>query len=120
MGNVFTLESMEEELEREFAPLTFQAQDETYVLRNLLRINKKDRQEVVEAIKGIESSKEDGSEISEDDAVAAMNLVFRKVTADGKGAKLVKLLGDDLPKLMKLMERWTEATQPGEAQDSPS
>lgn len=117
MGNVFTLESLHEELEREYAPLRFQADGTEYVLRSVLRIDKKDRDAVMEQLKELET---EGDEVDEDKALAAVKFVLKTVTSDRKGERLVKLLGDDLLACMKLMEKWTEATQPGEAQDSPS
>jgi hypothetical protein len=115
MSNSFTIEDLEAAIEHEYAPLSFVAGGETFVLRSLLRIGKKAREEVKVKLESM-----DGEDVSEDDQVEAMRTVFRHVTADNKGVKLLRILGDDLLLLMKLLERWSEATQPGEASDSPA
>jgi len=46
--------------------------------------------------------------------------ILKAVCADNKGTKLLKVVGDDLLRCMKLLTLWTEATQPGEATDSPN
>lgn len=116
-NNVFTLEALEAEIERQYAPLKFQAAGEEFVLRSLLRIGKKDRDAVMEKLKDLETEDE---ELNEDVAFAAVQFVLKTVVADNKGAKLSKVLGDDLLRNMKVLEKWVEATQPGEATDSPS
>jgi hypothetical protein len=127
MGNIFTLESLEEEIENEYAPLTFQAQGTEFVMQSLLRIGKKDRGQVIERLKSIgaaagsdeESDKpEDDEELDEDATIEAIEFVITKVTKDGQGRKLVTILNHDLLRLMKLLDRWTKATQPGEAKGS--
>lgn len=50
----------------------------------------------------------------------AVMTVLSIVPADGKGKKLVAAIGGDLALALKLMERWSEATQSGEAQHSPA
>lgn len=124
MGNVFTLESLQEEIEREYAPLRFEAAGTEFVLQSLLRIPQKDREAVVARLQTIgattdeDGEKSDAEELSEADTVEAIEFVLSKVTAGRKGAGLVKVLNHDLLMLMKLLGKWTEATQPGEATGS--
>ncbi|MDA3643780.1 phage tail assembly protein [Saccharopolyspora indica] len=123
MSNEFTLESLQEEIEREYAPLVFKAAGEEFVLRSLLRVPKKDREKVIAAMTALDNERENADEddtVSEDTAVETVELIIKTVTADGKGTKLVKLLGGDVLVLMKVLQKWTEATQPGEAQNSPA
>jgi hypothetical protein len=119
MGNVFTLDSLREEIEREFAPLQFEADGETFVLRNVLRLGSDERKAILEKLKEMNPEGE-SDEADPDEALEATLFVLTTVAADRKGAKLRKLIGDDLILAMKLMERWTEATQPGEAEPSES
>jgi len=115
--NVFTLEDLDAAIEKEYAPLRFRAGDEEFVLRSLMRVGKKDRAAVVAKLEVMETADEDDS-VDEDAVLAAVQFVMKTVCADGKGAKLVKALGDDVVRYNKLMTMWIEATQPGEAQDS--
>lgn len=116
--NIFTLEALEEELERSFAPLVFRVGDEEFVLQNLIRVNKKDREAVQETLARMDL--ENAADLDEDELVAAMHQLLKAVCKDGKGEKLVKLLGDDIAKLQVLLDKWAKATQPGEAEPSPA
>lgn len=120
MSNEFTIESLEEEIEREYAPLKFRAGGEEFVLRSLMRIGKKDREQVMEKLSSLDAEEGTEDELNEDDTISAVHFVLRKVCADGRGDRLVEAIGEDLLLNSKLMEKWTEATQPGEAQDSPT
>lgn len=121
MSEVFTLESLHEELENEFAPVQFEAGGDSFVLRNLLRCNKKERQAVIARLKELEALNDaDQSEEAEDATLAACQFVLSTVTDDKRGARLLKAIGTDLLVNMKLLERWAERTQPGEATASPS
>lgn len=115
--NIFTLEDLDAAIEREYAPLRFQAGGEEFVLRSLLRVEKKQRDAVVEKLKELDDNQE---ELDEDSALSTVQFVLKTVVADNKGAKLLKALGDDLLRCMKVLEKWTEATQPGEAKVSPN
>ena len=114
--NIFTLEDLDAAIEREYAPVKFQAAGEEFTLRSLLRVEKKQRDAVVEKLKELE----DQDDLDEDTALSTVQFVLKSVCADGKGARLVKVLGDDLLRCMKLLSMWTEATQQGEATDSPA
>lgn len=111
--NVFTLADLDAAIEREYAPLRFQAGDEEFVLRSLMRVDRKQRAAVIAKMETLEDD-----DVDENVVIDAVQFVMKTVCADGKGAKLVKLLGDDTVRYMKLLTMWTEATQPGEAKDS--
>jgi hypothetical protein len=115
--NVFTLADLDAAIEREYAPLKFQAGDEEFVLRSLLRVEKKQRDAVIAKLKELEDQ---GDDIDEDTALTTVQFILKTVCADAKGTKLLKTVGDDLLRCMKLLTLWTEATQPGEATDSPA
>ena len=125
MSNIFSLESMKEELDKEFAPLQLELGKDTLTLRNLMRISDTDRETVLNALDSLdmgEDDDEDRERTTEEIAAmsAAITEIFLAVTANGKGQKLVDYIDGDLQLSMKVMEKWTEATQPGEAQNSPA
>ncbi len=117
-NNVWTLDAMREELENEYAPMTIDIGREEIVLQSLMRIDKLDRDAVIERMREMEG--DDENDLSEDETIEAVKFITRRVTADGKAERLIRALGDDLLLYMKVMQKWQEATQPGEAQDSPS
>lgn len=121
MSNVFTLESLEEEIEREYAPLRFKVGEEEFTLRSLLRVDRNERDQVLDRLRELEKQRDSSEDdLSEDDALDAVQFVLKTVTADDKGDRLTELLGNDLLVNMKILERWTEVTQPGEATHSPT
>lgn len=125
MSNVFTLDSLREEVEKEFAPVKIDIGNGTeVVLQNVLRLGKTDREKVAGLLGSLEALEKAGHEADEDsaeDAIEEMIAVVHKVialVAKDHGDKLVAQLGDDVPLTMKVVNRWMEATQPGEAQPS--
>ncbi|GAA1940429.1 phage tail assembly protein [Amycolatopsis minnesotensis] len=126
MSTLYTLDKLREDVDREFAPLKIAVGDATYVLRNLLRIDETDRDAVMEAMKDVEAAAADEDTETEADLddvkkfTAAINFVLATVTADGKGAKLIEAFNGDMMVAMKVLELWSEATQPGEARNSPA
>ena len=115
--NVFTLDDLDAAIEREYAPLRFRAGDDEFVLRSLMRVSRKEREAVVKKLETLENADDDDS-IDETAVIEAVQFVVKTICADNKGAKLVKVVGDDIVRYMKLLAMWTEATQPGEAKDS--
>lgn len=115
MGNVFTLDSLKEELQERYAPFEFEAEGNTFQIRNLLRLGKKDRDLIKQKVEVISS---EGEDADEDEMLAACQDIFKVATADSKGAQLVKTVGDDILLNIKLFEHWMEATGLGEASDS--
>lgn len=136
MSEVFDLESVREELEREYAPYKLKIDDEIYVLQSLLRISKERRAKVIEAMKAMKNGNgeekpegdDDGDldltdeDYDEDEVLAAVKTILSSVVKgpEGRGRALVDALGTDLLLHMRILTKWKEATQPGEAQDSPS
>jgi hypothetical protein len=121
MGNVFSLASLREEADKKFAPLEFTTDNDTYVLRSLLRVTKEERAGILAKMKTMENLRnaEGEGEVDEDQIVELVHFILKAVTADRKGAKLCREIGDDLILNTTLLEKWQEATQPGEATDSP-
>ncbi|MGZ6053977.1 MAG: phage tail assembly protein [Isosphaeraceae bacterium] len=122
MGTLFTLDSIREEVEKEFAPVKVALSDGTEVtLRNLLRLNKDARKEVLKALKDLEDIQgEDGTSVEEIELLvdSAETVLVKLAGADGE--KLVKEIDGDVSMLLKIMEYWMGSSQPGEAQNSPS
>jgi len=123
MSNVFTLDALREEVEREFAPVEIVVSDGTTVtLRNLLRLSKTERDVVVAKLKVLETidkdaeSAEDSNEI---DLLADTAAEILALVAD-HGDKLIKELDGDVSVILKVLNVWMGSTQPGEAQPSPA
>lgn len=116
MSNVYSLADLRADLDKEFAPVEIDLGRGKVVLRNVLRLNAEDRKKVMEASKLLTQDKDGDIE----ELFEGIRTVIRLVAADGKGDALVNAIGDDLALGMKIMTIWTEATQPGEASNSPA
>lgn len=114
MSDVFTLDDLDRTLAENYAPLIFQAGKEKFELRPLLRIGKTERDAISAQLKALEGDETDDQKIEE-----VFDFVLTTVVADGKGARLVEILGTDLLRKKVLFEKWVEKTQPGEASSSP-
>lgn len=123
MGNLFTLDSLREETEKKFAPIVIELSDGNSVaLSNLLRLPKKVRVEVMEALKHLDDldakDAEEAGIDGPDRFMETANKVFMLV-AD-KGKELVAALDGDLTLTMRIMELWMDGTSAGEAPRSKS
>jgi len=125
MSNSLSLDDLRSDLDREYAPVVVDG----ITLRNLLRVSEKERAVVSEALEAMDSVKQEAGEeegtanVSAEDAEkvsGALYTILRTVAADGRGDELVEKLGDDMMLAMKVLEHWVEATQPGEAGNSPA
>ena len=122
MSNVFTLDSLREEVEKESAPVKIGLKDGTeVVLQNLLRLGKTDRNKAIELISGLEGLDKIGEDTSSLESVDEMITVVHELlvlVAKSGGKKLVTELGEDLGLTMAVVTKWMETTQPGEADSS--
>jgi hypothetical protein len=141
MSEVFDLDSLREEVEREFAPLRLTVGDQEVVLGNPIRMPKEDRKALQSAFnrldemttavqkdeaaaakakeEGVEyTSTIDADEVEADLLVTAQSII--KIAAGKAGTKLVNKIGDDLQLTMKLIELWGQKVSPGEASSSES
>jgi hypothetical protein len=113
MSNTFTLESLREEADRVFKPLTVPLSDGTEsVLRNILRLNEKARTSVLAAMEAINAD-----ETTVPQMIDHVSSIIKAVATNP--AKLLKDLDGDLAVSIKLIEKWTEGTQLPEAESSP-
>jgi hypothetical protein len=125
MGNIFTLDSMREEIEREFAPFQIEVGGETLTLRNLLRVPKKNRDEVyglLDEMTDIQGGVDDSGALSSTEKSAQIALHIIPLVADNEklARKLVENIEDDLALTLRLFNVWMEATQAGNSEDSPN
>ncbi|QFG04599.1 tail assembly chaperone [Mycobacterium phage Keziacharles14] len=132
MGNVFTLDSVREEVEKEFAPVTVDMGEVgSVILRNVLRVPKLRRDKVFKLIDELEATTKDdkGKAIPEDElglehmektAGIAVELI-RLVSDNDKLADILcTTLEDDVAMALGVFGKWMEITQPGEAERSQS
>jgi hypothetical protein len=123
MGKMFTLDSIREEADRSFRPVVIELSDGTEcTLANLLRLPKKDRIEVTRLLKNLENIEGQETDNLEDDEVDAFLDTATAVLliVGDKGKRLVAEIDGDLTVTMKVMEKWMESTQSGEASGSES
>lgn len=124
MSNAFTLDSLREEIEKEFAPAKVGLKDGSeVVLRNLLRLDGKERDKVIGLLEGVKGAQDEDLESAGAERIDEILSVVQeilKTVAETKGTQLVKELGEDLILTMKVLERWMGDTQPGEAESLPS
>ncbi|QFG04600.1 tail assembly chaperone [Mycobacterium phage Keziacharles14] len=125
MGNVFTLDSVREEVEKEFAPVTVDMGEVgSVILRNVLRVPKLRRDKVFKLIDELEATTKDdkGKAIPEDElglehmektAGIAVELI-RLVSDNDKLADILcTTLEDDVAMALGVFGKWMEITQPG-------
>jgi len=124
MGNIFTLESLREELDREFAPFQMDMGDgRVLTMRNLMRLPEKNQDKVFALLDEMGAQKsDDESSLSVSKRNSALALdVFLLVADDEKLAKvLVDNLRDDMALTMKVFSAWMDGAQAGEAEASDS
>ena len=123
MSNIFTLDSMREEIEREFAPFQIEVDGKKLTLRNLLRVPKKNRDEVYGLLDELsdvqKKAEEDGTlTVTEKSAQIALRII-PLVSDDPELARLlVDRIEDDLALTLRLFNVWMEATQAPNSEDS--
>jgi hypothetical protein len=120
MSNIFTLDSMREEIEREFAPCQFELPEGKVVtLRNILRIPKSDREKVytlLDELTDINKSDDDGGLVAtEKSADVALKILPLVADSDKLGRQLVEAIEEDLALTLRVFSAWMEGTQAGEA-----
>lgn len=113
MSNVFTLDSLREEADKEFKPFVVTLSDGTEaVLKNILRLNKKSRDAILGAIKGLSAD-----DTTVEELAGHVTSIISGVAT--QPAKLLKDLDGDLAVSIKLIEKWMAGTQLPEAESSP-
>ena len=114
MSNIFNLDSLREEIEKEFKPLQLEIGTKVVTLSNLMRLPKKKRETVMARLKELESADSEQEVDVETISVEILGLV-------SDNAPLLKAgLKDDLAMAMKILNLWMSGTQSGEAESSSS
>lgn len=118
MSNVYSLADLKASLDKEFAPVEIDLGRTKVTLRNVMRLPKNERAKVMEAAK-VFTDQDSNPDL--DQSLEAIHTILRTAAdTPSKGEALVAQVGDDLALGMKIVNLWMEATQPGEAQNSPS
>lgn len=112
MTNTFTLDDLNKALEKKYGPFVFEAGDQKFVLTQILRLPKDERDIVRAQLESLEKNKD---ELTEDEVYAILKAVLDFVVKDGKSDELMEVLDHDLVALTVLFEAWIESTQVGEA-----
>lgn len=125
MGNIFTLDSMREEIEKEFAPCQIEVEGKTLTLRNLLRVPKKNREEIymlLDELGELQRLDDDEASLVNTEKSAQIALQILPLVADSEklGRTLVESIEDDLALTLRVFATWMEGTQAGEAEGSHS
>jgi hypothetical protein len=120
VSNIFTLDSMREEIEREFAPCQFELPEGKVVtLRNILRIPKSDREKVYTLLDELtelnKSEDEAGLVATEKSAEVALKILPLVADSEKLGRQLVEAIEPDLALTLRVFSAWMEGTQAGEA-----
>lgn len=123
MGNVFTLDSMREEIEKEFAPCQFELADgKTVTLRNILRLPKAGREKVyalLDELADIQKQDDEGGlVVTEKSAEVALKILPLVADSEKLGRQLAESIEDDLALTLRVFSTWMDGTQAGEAEDS--
>lgn len=125
MGNIFTLDAMREDIEREFAPFQIEVDGKTLTLKNLLRVPGKNRNEVyslLDEMSELQRQSEDDAGLSSTEKSAQIALHIIPLVADNEklARVLVEQIEDDLALTLRVFSSWMDKTQSGEAVDSQS
>lgn len=129
----YSLADMRKDIEEKFAPLELDTAEGVVKLRNITRLNDKDKAKFLRLLSEWGKDEEDKPKDKSDDAEQEEDFEkvaqesfdrLRKVCQDmiiliaetpAKGRALVKEIGDDLSLLNTVLGAWMEHTQLGEA-----
>jgi chemotaxis protein CheY-P-specific phosphatase CheC len=119
VGNIFTLDSLREEVEKKYAPFVLEIGSGKQIeLKNLLRLPKEQRTEVVGLLNELEKVQE--SDERDLDQLSEMALEVLRAVAGTQAAVLEKVLENDITMILSVLEHWMGGSQAGEAESSPS
>jgi hypothetical protein len=123
-NNLFTLDAMRSEIEKEFAPFQLEIDGKTLTLQNLLRVPKKNREEVYGLLDELAavSDKDDEGSLSSTEKSAQIALKIIPLVADNAklAGVLVANIEDDLALTLRVFSKWIGRTQAGEPEGSQS
>jgi hypothetical protein len=110
MSNVFTLESLNDELNTKYGNFEFHAGKNKFVLPPILRLPESERDVAIALLHDTEDAQSDLKAMQ-----TLLENLLRIVVRDNKGDALIELLDHDILRMQILIEKWTAKTQPGEA-----
>jgi len=123
-NNLFTLDGLRSDIEREFAPFQIDIEGKTLTLRNLLRVPKKHREQVYALLDelGEVSDKDDEGSLSSTEKSAQIALKIIPLVSDNEKLAniLVANIEDDLALTLRVFSTWISRTQAGEQEGSQS
>lgn len=122
-SSIFTLDNLRREVEKEFAPFQIDVDGDKLTLRNLLRVPKNRRDEVyglLDQMSAVQDSDEGTLSVTEKSAQIALQIIPLVADKEKLARTLVERIEDDLALTLRLFNVWMSATQPGEADSSPS
>ena len=124
MSNVFTLDALRDDIEKEFAPCQFELPDgKTVTLRNILRLPKSSREEVYKLLDELAADQdEEGSGLAATENSAQIALKILPLVADSEklGRQLVESIEEDLALTLRVFSVWMDGTSVGEPEGSPN
>jgi len=121
-NNIFTLDAMRSEIEKEFAPFQLTIDGQTLTLRNLLRVGKKNREEVYALLDQLSAVSDDEGSLTSTEQSAQIALKILPLVADNEKLAniLVENIEEDLALTLRVFSKWIGATQAGEHEGSQS
>lgn len=112
MANVFTLDALRQEADKDYEALQIDLPDCSVTLRNLIRLSKGERVKVMELVGSFENAKDASEEDDSDHMSDVAEDILRLVADDG--AKLIKAINGDLGLTMTILKKWMGSTSLGE------
>ncbi|AMS01020.1 tail assembly chaperone [Mycobacterium phage ArcherNM] len=134
MTNVFTLDALKAETKKKYEPVLIGLSDDVTVeLKPLLKLGKKSREAVVEAVKEMEDipeideEDEDADELIEEYSILACEVVAKvfRLIATSPRKLIAELDAEEDPRIRAelyaaVLRTWMRETQLGEAASSPN
>jgi hypothetical protein len=119
-NNTFTLDAMRAEIEKEFAPFTMDLGDgKVVVLRNLLRIPKKNRDTIyalLDDLNELQKNDEDSGLVNtEKSAQIALEIIPLVADSEKLGRQLVEAIEEDLALTLRVFSSWMGNGDQGKA-----
>lgn len=112
----FTLDDLRAAADKKYAPTIVEAGDETFTLPTLLRMDADTRTKITKMIsKAEELVGEDESAEDLDAEIQLFSDLVVEAEANGKGERLLELIGGDVAVLVDLVTAWLKDSQAGEA-----
>ncbi|AYD87055.1 tail assembly chaperone [Mycobacterium phage NicoleTera] len=134
MSNVFTLDAMRDDVRKKYSPVVIALSDDVTVeLKPLLKLSKKTREAVAEAVKELEDlpeldeDDEDAEELADEYSTLICDVIAKvfRLIATSPRKLLAELDAEEEPQIRAelygaVLRTWMRETQLGEAAPSPN